>query len=203
MRRVSGKHLIGAAIGATFWAAALLLPPIDEVHAQTALGYFHGTTSALLSAKTRQANLPAKDAERELRCLALNVYWEARGEPLDGKFAVAAVTVNRTVHPEFPDSICGVVYQGRGQGRRQCQFSWACDRRTDQPRNDAAWEQSQTVAYDTLYEHVDDPTHGALYFHATRVRPQWSRTMEKTSRIGRHLYYRERGSDPEILQAKL
>jgi spore germination cell wall hydrolase CwlJ-like protein len=133
----------------------------------------------------------ARNASRQLECLALNIYWEAKSEPLAGKRAVAAVTLNRVLHPAFPKTICEVVYQGVGDGARSCQFSWACDRRPDRPRDAAAWAEARQLAHEMLYVDVYDPTGGALYFHATYVRPTWARSMVRLSRIGRHVFYRE------------
>jgi spore germination cell wall hydrolase CwlJ-like protein len=140
----------------------------------------------------REALLAEGTTQREFDCLARNVYFEARGEPMAGKYAVASVTLNRVVSPLFPDGICAVVYQGAGQGRRDCQFSWACDRYSDRPRSAGDWEIAKQVAHDTLFLDQPDPTGGAHYFHASWVRPNWSRTMVKVGRIGGHIFYRSR-----------
>lgn len=196
MRRASATHLISAAIGAVFWAAAILLP-----QSQPALAQWVGIPHQLSQPAAEPANPAAayvrdviherSDPARELECLALNVYWEARGESPKGQSAVAAVTLNRVAHSAFPDSICQVVRQGVRYGLNRCQFSWACDRYADRPRDGDAWADAKEVAFRVLYMDEPDPTQGALYFHATRVRPNWSRSMVKVARIGRHIYYRE------------
>ena len=90
---------------------------------------------------------PAPDPlERDLDCLALNIYWEARSESLLGQLAVAAVTLNRVAAPAFPDSVCEVVFQGEERGRHLCQFSWRCDGLDDRPRNLVAWQEARRVA---------------------------------------------------------
>ena len=177
----------GAVIGALFWAAALLLPPMSQAHAQTA-------AASGAAAMVREAVVADGTTDRELECLARNVYFEARGEPMSGKYAVAAVTMNRVVDPNFPSTICQVVYQGVGLGQNMCQFSWACDRYSDRPRDAKAWEIARQVAYNALFLDRPDPTGGALYFHTTRVRPVWSRTMVKVGVIGAHVFYRQRGA---------
>jgi hypothetical protein len=131
------------------------------------------------------------DLQKEFECLALNIYWESRGEPNLGQLAVASVTLNRLVSPSFPKTICSVVKQGTNLGRNKCQFSWACDGQHDRPANDEAWNQAQRVAYRTLFSDLPDPTAGALYFHADYVRPDWSGEKELVSQIGRHIFYRE------------
>jgi spore germination cell wall hydrolase CwlJ-like protein len=131
------------------------------------------------------------DSERELDCLALNTYWEARSEPAAGQMAVAAVVLNRVANPAFPDTICDVVMQGAEHGRHRCQFSWHCDGRDDTPRNTAAWEKALMVARLVLSGGQDDPNRGALWYHADHVRPDWSRKMAVIARIGHHLFYRQ------------
>jgi spore germination cell wall hydrolase CwlJ-like protein len=193
MRRESVTHILAAGIGALFWIAAILLPSVPQAMAQSSLmpHFKHGALANPVAAEVREAYLAGRDVNRELQCLALNVYWEARGEPVDGRYAVAAVTLNRVINDSFPDSICGVVKQGVSLGRNRCQFSWACDRRGDRPRDGDAWEDAKDVAYSVLFRDHPDPTDGALYFHAKRVRPKWSRTMVKVGRIGSHVYYRQ------------
>lgn len=193
MRRATA-HLAAVGVGAALWAAAMLLPSADPAHAQTGLLPHLGSvaTEPSAAARVRETAVEAGDVDRQLECLALNVYWEARGEPTSGQFAVAAVTINRADDPAFPRTICGVVRQGVGKGRNQCQFSWACDRRADHPRDGSAWDSARAVAFDALFANASDPTAGATYFHATRVRPSWARSMVKVGRIGRHVYYRER-----------
>jgi N-acetylmuramoyl-L-alanine amidase len=192
MRRNSGTHITSAAIGAVLWAVALMLPRPPEAHAQLAVAHSHPSQPANpVAAEVRDMVVERPDIDHELECLALNVYWEARGEPLSGRLAVAAVTLNRVAHPAFPHSICQVVLQGVSYGRNRCQFSWACDTYGDRPRDPKAWAAAQEIAYAVLFEDEPDPTDGALYFHATRVSPNWSRTMVKVGRIGSHIYYRD------------
>lgn len=125
----------------------------------------------------------------EFHCLALNVYWEARSESRTGQIGVAMVTLNRVANPYFPQTICEVVRQGGPAPRHQCQFSWYCDGKSDVPQHAAAWRRAQEVAYAVLFGGPRDPTRGALFYHADYVSPLWSRSMTKTTRIGRHIYY--------------
>ena len=86
--------------------------------------------------------------EIEVRCLAKNIYFEAGIEDGKGKFAVALATLNRVRHKKFPNTVCGVVYQGpRMKNRpRACQFSWACDKKTDRATSRWLWMESRRIA---------------------------------------------------------
>lgn len=132
-----------------------------------------------------------KNLNAEFRCLALNVYWEARSESSLGQFAVAAVTLNRVAHKRFPDTVCGVVQQGGAERRHRCQFSWWCDGKSDVPTNSAAWHAAKSIAYTALFFDPPDPTDGALWYHADYVNPSWNKAMSHTATIGRHIYYRK------------
>lgn len=192
MRRGSVTQITSAAIGGLLSAAALLLPLAPEAIAQSSLlPQLQGDTINPVAMAVRESLSHRQDVDREFDCLARNVYFEARGEPQTGQFAVAAVTLNRVMHPGFPDSICDVVMQGADLGRNRCQFSWVCDRQNARPTDLGAWERARQVAFATLFLDEPDPTDGALYFHTSRVRPSWSRTMMKVGRIGGHLFYRE------------
>jgi len=125
----------------------------------------------------------------ELRCLALNIYFEARNEPLPGQIAVAHVVLNRVADRAFPDTICGVVRQGGDRRRHRCQFSWWCDGRSDRPREEAAWRHSLQLAHAIYRGHLADPTEGAKWYHAVYVTPDWRQAFRQGPRIGRHIFY--------------
>jgi len=135
----------------------------------------------------------ASDGEKmsweSLRCMALNIYHEARGEPLQGKIAVAHVVLNRVAARQWPGQICAVVQQGGERRRYRCQFSWWCDGRSDQPRDVAAWRESLLVALLIRRGATDDPTKGALWYHADTVSPYWSKIFLPYKKIGRHIFY--------------
>ncbi len=123
----------------------------------------------------------------ELECLAKTVYFEARGESVEGQRAVAAVVLNRVKSPDFPNSVCAVVQQG-GTARRNCQFSWWCDGLSDMPKDTDAWIRAATIAHEMI-QGAPDPTNGALYFHSTGVSPSWRSQLHRVSTIGAHIYY--------------
>ena len=128
--------------------------------------------------------------EMFLTCLALNVYYEARSEPMDGQYAVAHVVLNRVANDAFPDDACKVVKQGYHKGRHKCQFSWYCDGKSDKPKDKMSWVVAQVVAYNTLYGHHKDNTHGATHYHATYVSPWWRNHYGKTVAHGSHIFYK-------------
>jgi N-acetylmuramoyl-L-alanine amidase len=123
-------------------------------------------------------------------CLALAMYWEARGEGRDGMIAVGAVVLNRAQHERFPDTVCAVVSQGGPTP--PCQFSWYCNGRSNGPREQEAWARAQELARKMLTDPPKDPTRGALFFHNASVRPSWRNQLVRTAQIGGHVFYRSR-----------
>ncbi len=128
-----------------------------------------------------------------LACLALNIYFEARGEPAIGKLAVGHVVMNRVAASSYPATVCGVVRQGGGINRYRCQFSWWCDGKSDQPSDTVAWEESLLLARQILSGGSADPTAGALWYHADYVSPHWKDTLRKGPTFGRHIFYSKKG----------
>ena len=142
-------------------------------------------------------------SEREIECLALNIYHEARGEPTRGRYAVAWVTVNRMHSAAFPDTVCEVVYQStrnRRTGRRVAQFSWIFQDPAE-PRG-ATWTDAQSIARNVYAQRNSrNGTHAlsrsVMYYHATsgvsRRNLNWFQSaLRQVVRIGDHIFYRER-----------
>jgi len=122
-----------------------------------------------------------KATNAELLCLAKNIYYEARGEPIHGKIAVAQVTLNRVTHrTEFQSSICQVVYAKH-------QFSWTMEQHRE-PRGEA-WLEAKAIAKAVVVGTVYLPKFNALYFHNLTVKPQWNKTKELVAKIGNHIFY--------------
>lgn len=138
---------------------------------------------------TAQAGHTGSASFRQVRCLAQNVYFEARGESLLGQLGVAHVVMNRVEDRGFPATICDVVKEGGETRLGLCQFSWWCDGLSDRPTDLAAWKQSIEVALQTYLGRTADPTQGALWYHADYVQPAWRRMYVLGPRIGRHLFY--------------
>jgi hypothetical protein len=155
-------------------------------------------------AEILNASLKADDLPHsEMTCLAEAVYYEARGESLEGQRAVAEVVLRRTQDHRFPKTICGVVYQGAHK-RNGCQFSFACDGIGHGRRDKIAWKRAVEVAeYEAVGAgRLTDTTSGAQYFHTTHVNPPWSRRFIRTARIGTHIFYRQPGGSYEAELAK-
>lgn len=140
-----------------------------------------------------------RDAEilhAEAHCLAQNIYFEARSSSLEDQAAVADVVINRSLDRRYPNSICGVVRQGRKDEngnmiRNQCQFSWYCDGKTDRPADPDAWEQAMLVAWGMLERgRFRGITEGATHYHADYVNPRWASDLSLVGTIGRHIFYR-------------
>lgn len=131
----------------------------------------------------------AAEHQRAIKCLAMNIYWEARSEPVVGQVAVAAVTLNRVENRRFPDDVCNVVRQGGEIRRHRCQFSWWCDGKKDLPLEAEAWRRANTLARLTAAGVIDDPTGGAMWYHADYVEPYWAEAKKQVTKIGKHIFY--------------
>ena len=133
------------------------------------------------------------EAQKQVTCLAENIYFEAGHEPLEGKKAVAFVTLNR-VQSGYADDICGVVKQKTG---KTCQFSWYCDHTF----TSRSLTMKQTPLYNEIlqlstnvflnFERMTDVTNGATYYHADYVNPGWTK-LKKETQIGRHIFYKSK-----------
>lgn len=139
----------------------------------------------------RGSGITAEFRERQLSCLARNIYHEAGNEPFEGKVAVAQVTLNRAEHHGFPNDVCRVVYQKNVVYEKViCQFSWYCDRvSASRILHKDVYEESMEVAKKVLLEGFRLPSlTQALYFHADYINPGWKR--ERVAKIGRHIFYK-------------
>lgn len=173
---------------------------IDLKHADEPVSAVRRLVIAPVLPKTQKSLTLDKDtkvkvvAQRRVRlaeenCLARAVYFESRSESDLGQLAVAKVILNRVKSPNFPKSICGVVYQGSGS-RNSCQFSFACDGLADDVNQPGAWSHAKTIAQRAI---AGDPAiammGSATNYHADYVKPKWAKSMRKLARIGRHIFY--------------
>ncbi|MEO0871214.1 MAG: cell wall hydrolase [Pseudomonadota bacterium] len=120
----------------------------------------------------------------QMQCLAGAVYFESRGEALAGQLAVAQVVINRSEDARWPASYCGVVYQ-------RAQFSFV--KNGNMPRirtSSGAWQRAKAIAQIAHAGLWESEAGDAVYFHATYVRPKWSRRKERTAKIDTHIFYR-------------
>jgi spore germination cell wall hydrolase CwlJ-like protein len=145
---------------------------------------------------TAVAKQPTKTVAEDLKCLALNIYHESRGSNLADKAAVADVVINRKKDRRYPNSICGVVQQSKLDHKgfpkkNQCQFSWYCDGKSDDPKDADRWEEAKLIAHQVLidgkYRGISE---GATHYHATYVNPKWAASFQQVGRIGEHIFYR-------------
>ena len=124
------------------------------------------------------------ELSRDMRCLAQAVYFEARGEPLEGQLAVARVVINRAESDAFPDDYCGVVTQ-------RAQFSFVKGGHIPAPNTTSgAWKRAIAVAKIAHQELWDSPVKDALFFHATYVKPGWANRKVARATLARHIFYR-------------
>lgn len=141
-------------------------------------------------AEHRYADLIQPDAmDREQRCLAEAVYFEARSEPEDGQAAVAQVILNRVKSGLYPSNVCGVVYQNRHR-YMGCQFSFACEGKSLRITDAGSWQTATRIASAVIEGRTYlSEVGGATHYHANYVRPGWSRRLKKMDVIGRHIFY--------------
>lgn len=135
------------------------------------------------------------DSYRALNCLTAAIYYEAAREPEDGQRAVAQVVLNRVRSHQWPDSVCGVVYDGADRPGQTCQFSFSCDGAMVRAPVETLWAQARRVAEQALAGRVYEPVGLATYYHTLAVRPPWSSTMKPVAVIGAHIFYRSPGLD--------
>ena len=125
----------------------------------------------------------------EENCLARAVYFEARSESELGQLAGARVILNRVKDPAYPNTSCGVVYQGSNR-RNSCQFSFACDGLPDDVRQPGAWANSKRLAQKAMSDSKGTKIMStATNYHADYVRPKWAGSMKRIVKIGRHIFY--------------
>ncbi len=128
----------------------------------------------------------------ESKCLAEVMYYEARGEGVDGEKAVAEVVLQRTHNPNYSSTVCGVIREGVEPGRRNCQFTFACDGSINRPREEASWRQVHLLAEKIMTGQIrlSGETGHAIAYHKVGISPAWAGGMEKTAQIGNHVFYR-------------
>ena len=134
----------------------------------------------------------AADRARALDCLTQAVYYEAATEPLEGQRAVAQVVLNRVRHPAYPNSVCGVVYQG-SQRSTGCQFTFTCDGSLARAPSQSYWRRARAVAEAALAGQVYAPVGWSTHYHTNWVVPYWSSSLVKAANVGTHIFYRWTG----------
>jgi len=179
---VAALAIILATASAAIGASLTYRPSTDKVAAAPAV-------------QVAEAPEPVTDAVMaqllaEHKCLSEVLYYEARGEGAGGQKAVAEVVFHRMNHGNYGHSICAVVYEGKD--RPGCQFSFTCNGDMKRAKQASAWRQAEMLAANILTGQVSlkNSTGGALNYHAISVSPDWAETMDKTTQIGNHIFYR-------------
>jgi spore germination cell wall hydrolase CwlJ-like protein len=139
-------------------------------------------------------DVATKNGRQALQCLTQAAYFEAGGNGPVAQAAVVQVVLNRVRHPDFPKSVCGVVYEG-SERDIGCQFTFTCDGSLKQPVDADAWEESRKVARRALGGYVDRAVGTATYYHADYVFPTWAPTLVKLATVGPHIFYRLAGAE--------
>lgn len=182
-RVVPDTSYVSPATGTTGTAA---LPPIPPTAHDDA-----GVSAIAPAAPFSTARAAGIDRARALECLTAAVYYEAAPEPDDGERAVAQVVLNRVRHPAFPNTVCGVVYQG--SERSGCQFSFACDGAHARAPSRDGWARAARIAAAALGGYVFAPVGLATHYHTFAVTPAWNRALVMTDAIGAHFFHRWKG----------
>jgi hypothetical protein len=123
----------------------------------------------------------------DVTCLTQAVYYESRGEPLEGQEGVAQVVMNRTHSARYPGSVCGVVFQRSGGGT--CQFTFACDGSMDRLIQPSAWDKAKSIATQALGGFVYKPLESATHYHASWMTPYWAPTLTRIQQVGGQIFY--------------
>ena len=131
-----------------------------------------------------------------ITCLALNIYFESRNQPIEGQIAVSQVVLERVKSEKYPNTVCEVVFQGPTYSwsvnypiKDRCQFSWYCDGLSDKPKDEIAQLNSLEVA-EKVYYGLTDTVKGATHYHSVKVDPWWAKYKVKVRQIGDHIFYK-------------
>ena len=127
-------------------------------------------------------------------CMALNIFFEARSEPVQGQIAVAEVTLNRVASDDYPNTICEVVLQENSQG---CQFSWWCDGKSDSPKEHNSFQTSKSLAKLMIDDgqYISVVGKNATHYHTDDIKPYWADDMVKVEQVGKHIFYAENANN--------
>ena len=143
--------------------------------------------------KPTPIEVAAEQLLAQRRCLAEAMYYEARGEGTVGEMAIAEVIFHRMRSSLYPNTICGVVFEG-AQDKRACKFSFVCNGAMERPKNPHSWVVARLLAAKIMTGAVrlGDITENATSYHAVSVDPRWAAALQKTVQIGNHIFYRPR-----------
>ena len=188
------EQIGGSFPGSAFYYVAVteeLAPGYDVLAtdgAETALVDFAGGPVA----RAMRFDLSGVDRGRAAECLTAAVYYEAASEPDQGQRAVAQVVLNRVAHPAYPNTVCGVVYQG-SERSTGCQFSFTCDGALGRRPNPFFWERARRTAIGALSGYVEPAVGLATHYHTIQIHPYWAPSLNPIATIGAHRFYSFKG----------
>lgn len=170
------------------------LPAATQIHSDAELpARALDNDSFAVGARPLIARGSALDHGRALQCLTQAIYYEAASESDAGQRAVAQVVLNRVAHPAYPNTVCGVVYQG-SERKTGCQFTFTCDGSLARKPVRTFWDRAQRVALAALSGAVYQPVGLATHYHTVQVHPYWADSLDRVGSIGAHIFYRWRGA---------
>jgi len=174
-------------------SALIALPETNPVPQNYSARELGSLIDAGPAASPFNAKLSGKNFTRAMHCMTQAVYYEAASEGAAGQRAVAQVVLNRLSHPSWPNSVCGVVYQGSHRSTG-CQFTFTCDGSLARQPAKSSWKKAMQVATDALSGAVFEPIGMATHYHAHWVDPHWAKSLNHVGTIGAHKFYQNRGT---------
>lgn len=181
----SAFYYLAADDQARYWTDADLPPLADDIRSDAD----DGLVEAGPAARSIRIDNSGVDRSRALQCLTAAIYYEARSESDAGQRAVAQVVLNRVAHPAYPNTVCGVVYQG-SERRTGCQFSFTCDGSLAKTPQRLFWQRAEGVARAALSGFVYRPIGLATHYHTIAIHPYWAPSLTHVGTIGAHRFYR-------------
>ena len=178
--------------------AVFQFKPVDADAAVEMNAAIPSFTGALTSAaRFNGVWTTAQDQSRALDCLTAAIYYEAATETPQGQRAVAQVVINRLRDPNYPKSICGVVFQG-SQRKTGCQFSFTCDGSLARQPSAPLWQRLRAMAWAAMNGQVEPSVGTATHYHTIWVVPYWQSGLQKLGVVGSHIFYTWLGSAARI-----
>lgn len=184
--------------GSSFPGSAFYYLQLDEEAAPRQFGEGIRSDADIAGPATAPANRPTAlamridnsgvDRGRAIQCLTAAIYFEARSEPDSGQRSVAQVVLNRVAHRSYPNTVCGVVYQG-SERKTGCQFSFTCDGSLARKPSRMFWQRAENVARASLAGYVHAPAGLATHYHTVQINPYWAPKLDYLGTIGAHRFY--------------
>lgn len=178
----SAFYYLAAEDQAQYWTDRLSGPPLAGSDGAVADGSF------IPAARSLRIGSAGMDRSRALQCLTAAIYYEARSEPDAGQRAVAQVVLNRVAHRAYPNTVCGVVFQG-SERTTGCQFTFTCDGSLARAPQRLFWLRAESVARAALSGFVYTPAGLATHYHTIAVNPYWAPSLNYLGTIGSHRFY--------------